>query len=261
MNNDSPYVEEFKQDILNRLGSWRKSINDLRKDLSVNVLKNLQKEIHKASGDAEAYGFIEMSKLCKEMDLEIISKSQNIFLTETPDSWYTTLEDYIEKIEKSLEPQEKEKPESKDDKETEPKVAEAPKAAAPTKTEKKKVVIVDDDDDILNLLEHEFHEIGFEVEKFKNGNDAQKYLLNEDNLTDVFLIVLDRMLPDMDGLDILQKFLAESPKAKIPVLIVSALNDEKDIVSGLQKGAIDYITKPFSVFMLMQKAMNLLEYQ
>ncbi|QLH35030.1 MAG: response regulator [Parachlamydiaceae bacterium] len=73
-----------------------------------------------------------------------------------------------------------------------------------------------------------------------------------------FLLILDRILPDMDGLDILKEF-REKSKVQIPILILSALNTDSDILSGLQLGAIDYIGKPFSIYLLVQKALNLLK--
>jgi two-component system phosphate regulon response regulator PhoB len=119
---------------------------------------------------------------------------------------------------------------------------------------------VDDDEDLQKLLSYEFRELGFEVQSFKAGETALEFLLNPQNLEDVFLLILDRMLPDMDGLDILQQFNEKSP-VKVPVLILSVLSKENDIIAGLQGGAVDYIPKPFSVFMLMQKALNMLKAQ
>lgn len=123
---------------------------------------------------------------------------------------------------------------------------------------KRKIIVVDDDDYILLLLGHEFRELGFEVITFKIGKEARNFLLDEKNLNGVFLLILDRILPDMDGLDILKEF-REKSKVQIPILILSALNTDSDILSGLQLGAIDYIGKPFSIYLLVQKALNLLK--
>jgi CheY-like chemotaxis protein len=121
--------------------------------------------------------------------------------------------------------------------------------------QKKKVIVVDGDEDILTLLTYEFRSIGFDVKSFKTGTEALNFLLDEKNIKDEALVILDRMLPDMDGLDILREFTKKFPR-QIPVLIFCILNSEKDVMAGLQTGAIDYITKPFSVFKLMQKATN-----
>lgn len=123
---------------------------------------------------------------------------------------------------------------------------------------KRKIIIVDDDEFILRLLTHEFRELGFDIQTFKIGSEARSFLMKEENLQGVFLLVLDRILPDMDGLDILREFTTKS-KVKIPTLILSVLSSEKDILSGLSNGAVDYIGKPFSIYRLVQKALNLLE--
>ncbi len=123
--------------------------------------------------------------------------------------------------------------------------------------EKRKIIIVDDDEFILGLLSHEFKELGFDVITFTIGKEALLFLRDEKNLQGVFLLILDRILPDMDGLDILKEFSTKS-KIKIPILVLSILSSESDILSGLQLGAIDYIGKPFSIYLLVQKALNLL---
>ena len=120
------------------------------------------------------------------------------------------------------------------------------------------IVIVDDDEDLLKILSYEFHELGYEVKSFTTGKSASAFLLDKKNLSDVHLIILDRILPSMDGLDILQK-IKEKIGHKIPVIIISILDSEKDILAGLEGGAIDYITKPFSIALLMRKATQLLK--
>ncbi len=117
---------------------------------------------------------------------------------------------------------------------------------------KKKLIIIDDDEDLLKLLTYEFHSIGFDVISFTTGAAGLAFLLDEKNLKDMLLLILDRVLPDMDGLDILHQFEKKFPH-KIPVLFLSILSSEDEVIKGLQGGAIDYITKPFSIFALMQK--------
>lgn len=125
-------------------------------------------------------------------------------------------------------------------------------------TSKNKIIIVDDDEDLLKLLASSFKSKGFEVKTLANGKDGLDYLLSEKNLKEASLIILDRMLPDMDGLDIL-KALKEKTDLKVPVLILSVLSSEKDVLAGLKKGAIDYVAKPFSLPVFMQKAMSLMK--
>ncbi len=119
---------------------------------------------------------------------------------------------------------------------------------------KKKIVIVDDDEDLLLMLAFAFESKGFEVEKIKTGKAALKYFSNEKNLKEASVLILDRMLPDMDGLAILKGL----KHPAIPVLILSVLSAEKDILEGLTSGAIDYIPKPFNLPILMQKVFALI---
>jgi two-component system phosphate regulon response regulator PhoB len=119
-----------------------------------------------------------------------------------------------------------------------------------------KVIIVDDDEDLLRLLTFAFTAKGFDVHGLSNGKEALAYLLEEKNLQGACLLVLDRILPDVDGLDILKKL--RTRPFSFPVLILSTLSSEQDVVSGLKEGAVDYITKPFSLPVLMQKALSLI---
>lgn len=122
--------------------------------------------------------------------------------------------------------------------------------------DKKRVIIIDDDTDLLKLLVYAFQSEGFDVYGFENGKTAIEYLQKEENIRSVCLLVLDRILPDMDGLEIL-KHLPEPLKKRIPVLILSVLSGERDVLSGLRQGAVDYIAKPFNLPILMEKAMRL----
>lgn len=121
---------------------------------------------------------------------------------------------------------------------------------------KSRVIIIDDDEDLLRLLIYAFQGKGFDVKDFATGKEAIAYIKDVDNLHKANLVVLDRMLPDMDGLDILKEI--QHLRVPIPVLILSALSAEKDVLHGLNEGAIDYVTKPFSIPILMQKALALI---
>lgn len=123
---------------------------------------------------------------------------------------------------------------------------------------KNEIIIVDDDEDLLKILASAFQAKGFQVKTFVKGKDGLDHLLNDKNIDSVALIILDRMLPDMDGLDILKAFQTKFP-GRIPVLILSVLSSEKDVLSGLKKGAVDYVAKPFSMPILMQKADSLIK--
>lgn len=121
----------------------------------------------------------------------------------------------------------------------------------------KKIIIIDDDKDILILLLSAFKSRGFEVHGIGTGAEALNYLLDKKNLDDISLIILDRILPDMDGLDILKQFINKF-HSKIPVLILSVLSSEADMLSGISSGAIDYIAKPFSIPILISKVQALI---
>lgn len=123
-------------------------------------------------------------------------------------------------------------------------------------SKRKKVIIVDDDTDLLKLLVYAFESEGFEVKGLETGREAIDYLSKDENTKSACLLVLDRILPDMDGLDILKQ-LPQDLKKRIPVLILSVLSAERDVLSGLRQGAVDYIGKPFNLPILMQKALRL----
>ena len=108
------------------------------------------------------------------------------------------------------------------------------------------IYIVEDDEGIRELYEGAFDGI-YETKMFENGNDFFKVF----EKVRPSLVVLDIMLPDMDGYTILTKI--REIDEKIPVIIVSAKSDEISAVKGLNKGADDYITKPFSVLELIAR--------
>lgn len=103
---------------------------------------------------------------------------------------------------------------------------------------KETILLVDDEKEIVNLLEVYLKNDGYEVVKFYNGIDALAYL----NIQKVDLGILDVMLPDMDGFHICQKI---REKYFFPIIMLTAKNEDSDVVTGLTMGADDYITKPF----------------
>jgi DNA-binding response OmpR family regulator len=125
------------------------------------------------------------------------------------------------------------------------------------KKDKIRIVIVDDDTDLLAILTNAFRSHEFDVTECQTGKEARNFLLKKENLADVGLIILDRMLPDDDGLDILIEFMRQNPKPP-PIIILSILSSEKDVLKGLKMGAVEYIAKPFSLDVLMAKALFLM---
>lgn len=118
----------------------------------------------------------------------------------------------------------------------------------------KTVVIVDDEEDIVELVSHHLKREGFLVKEFYKGRDFFSYL--ESIIPD--LIILDIMLPGMDGLEIC-KILKSKPKtSSIPIIMLTAKAGEADVVVGLELGADDYVVKPFSPRELVARVKSIL---
>ena len=105
-----------------------------------------------------------------------------------------------------------------------------------------KILIVEDERDIVDLLRYNLEEAGFETDYVRNGADALHRAVEKSPN----LILLDLMLPEVDGL-IVCRLLKNDPRTKnIPVVMVTAKAEERDRIAGLELGVDDYITKPFS---------------
>lgn len=104
----------------------------------------------------------------------------------------------------------------------------------------KHILIVDDEPAILTLLEYNLEQVGYSVDSADNGEQAYHMIL--ENPYD--FIILDVMLPGMDGMDICRRVRKEN--IDTPILMLTAKDDEYDKVIGLELGADDYMTKPFS---------------
>jgi two-component system phosphate regulon response regulator PhoB/two-component system alkaline phosphatase synthesis response regulator PhoP len=104
------------------------------------------------------------------------------------------------------------------------------------------IAVVDDEPDILELVALHLKKAGFSVRTFPDAGRFQKSLAS--SLPD--LVILDLMLPDADGLDVCKDLKKENRTSHIPVMMLTARGEELDRVLGLEIGADDYITKPFS---------------
>jgi two-component system phosphate regulon response regulator PhoB len=107
---------------------------------------------------------------------------------------------------------------------------------------KQKILAVDDEEDILELLRFNLTKEGFAVVCAASGEEALKSALSKRP----DLILLDLLLPGMDGLEVAKRLKNDPSTKDIPVIMVTAKGEEADIVTGLEVGAEDYITKPFS---------------
>ena len=105
-----------------------------------------------------------------------------------------------------------------------------------------KILIVEDDDDIAELVRYNLVKDGFRPVTVPSGEEALERLKTE--LSD--LVLLDLMLPGIDGLDVCREIKAIDKLRGIPVIMLTAKGEESDIVTGLELGADDYIVKPFS---------------
>ncbi len=106
-----------------------------------------------------------------------------------------------------------------------------------------RILIAEDEIDILRTLEYNLRREGFEVESFTDGAAALERIL----YSKPDLAVLDIMLPGLDGLSICRAVRANEAAASMPVIMLTARASEIDKITGLENGADDYITKPFSV--------------
>ena len=114
---------------------------------------------------------------------------------------------------------------------------------------KEKILVVDDEEDLLKLVSYNLEKNGYKVDCVTSGEDA----LEKTKSTLPDLILLDLMLPDIDGLQICRILKNHSETSHIPVIMLTAKGEEKDIVTGLELGADDYITKPFSPRVLLAR--------
>lgn len=114
---------------------------------------------------------------------------------------------------------------------------------------KKHILIVEDEADILELLRHNLLREGFSVAAVTRGEDGVAALTQKRP----DLILLDLMLPGLSGLDICRQLKKEPKTAGIPIIMVTAKSEESDIMVGLEMGADDYVSKPFSVKVLVSR--------
>lgn len=116
------------------------------------------------------------------------------------------------------------------------------------------IVVIDDDHELLKLIALLLRRIGAESQSFYDGREALQHL--ETHIPD--LIILDLMLPDIDGFEILRQIRAQERFQAVPVLILSARADPNAIRYGLENGADSYVTKPYIANSLIDRVRLLL---
>ncbi len=107
---------------------------------------------------------------------------------------------------------------------------------------KPRILVVDDEKDIVELVSYNLGKEGFETTSSSNGEDALN-LIRRDTFN---LIILDLMLPGIQGMDLCRILKSSDATSSVPIIMLTAKNEEFDKVLGLEMGADDYITKPFS---------------
>lgn len=115
--------------------------------------------------------------------------------------------------------------------------------------DQKRILVVDDADDLVELLQYNLVRAGFAVRTASNGRSALEQIARE--IPD--LVVLDLMMPGMSGNEVLRRLRSEEATAALPVIILTAKGEETDQIVGLTLGADDYVTKPYSIQVLMAR--------
>lgn len=111
------------------------------------------------------------------------------------------------------------------------------------------ILVVDDEQDLLDLIEYNLMKEGYKVLKAENGLEALD-VAKEKNPD---LVLLDIMMPKMDGLEVCEKMRSDADLKHIPIIFLTARGDEKTEVEGLNLGADDYVTKPISTTKLISR--------
>ncbi len=116
----------------------------------------------------------------------------------------------------------------------------------------KKVLIIEDDPDIADLLQIHLRDLDMQLDCAEKGPEGLKKALDND----YELVILDIMLPEMDGLEVCRRI--RERKRSLPILMLTAKSEEFDKVLGLELGADDYLTKPFSIRELIARIKSII---
>jgi two-component system alkaline phosphatase synthesis response regulator PhoP len=119
---------------------------------------------------------------------------------------------------------------------------------------KENILIVDDEEDVLELVRYNLDKNGYNTETATTGEEA----LTKARAKLPDLVILDLMLPGIDGLGVCKKLKSDTKTQNIPIIMLTAKGEEIDIVTGLELGADDYVTKPFSPKVLVARVRKIL---
>ncbi len=127
--------------------------------------------------------------------------------------------------------------------------AESGRETSASRKGKKTILVVDDEKDLVDLITYNLQRNGFDALSAYNGNEALEIALREQP----DLIVLDLMLPGIDGTEVARRLKADARTANTPIVMLTAKAEETDVVVGLTLGADDYVTKPFGMKILLAR--------
>jgi two-component system alkaline phosphatase synthesis response regulator PhoP len=113
----------------------------------------------------------------------------------------------------------------------------------------KHILVVEDEEDIQELLKYNLAKEGYQVHCVSSGEAG----LQEARIMFPDLLILDLMLPEMNGLEVCRQLKSDSKTQPIPIIMLTAKGEESDIVLGLEMGADDYVTKPFSIQVFLSR--------
>ncbi len=117
------------------------------------------------------------------------------------------------------------------------------------------ILVVEDEEDVAELVRYNLEKAGFAVELASTGEAG----LRKAQASVPDLLILDLMLPGIDGLEVCREIQKDSQLKSMPIVMLTAKGEESDIVKGLEMGADDYITKPFSPKVLIARVRRIIE--
>ncbi|MDG5813679.1 response regulator transcription factor [Chitinispirillales bacterium ANBcel5] len=118
----------------------------------------------------------------------------------------------------------------------------------------KKILIIEDDEDIIELVSYNLAREGYDVVAAVSGEEGLEKIKREQPN----LVLLDLMLPGIDGFEVCRSIRTKAVQTNIPIIMLTAKGENADIVTGLELGADDYIIKPFSPRVLLARIKNIL---
>jgi len=124
-------------------------------------------------------------------------------------------------------------------------------------TDSVRILVVEDEADLRELIQYNLTRGGYAVDTAETGEEA----IHRARQTPPGLVLLDLLLPRMDGLEVCRRLKADPATASIPVIMVTAKGEDEDVVKGLELGADDYVTKPFSPRVLLARVRAVLRRQ